>query len=887
MRQHQNDLHTDHSASTHRRSIWICIFSTIFFASLAISTLSAQGIRGIVIDDDGLPLSFATIFIHETGSGTTSNMNGKYEIPLEPGTYHIDFRHLGHKSETVAVTIQDRWIDRDIVLTEQAYTLSTAEIHAGSEDPAYPIMRKAIAKSGFFRNQVDGYTCRVYLKGSGQLTDYPWFAKSMIKKEGIDTTAAFTTESITEVTYTRPNKYEEKVIRIRTTGDDQDLDPLNYINGSFYDDKIAGLVSPLSKKAFAYYKFRYLGTYHDGDYQIEKIRVTPRLKDEGLFTGELHIVDGLWNIHNLSLSTVTQGIKLNVVQNYAPIVADVWLPVSHRYFGSGSLMGFDFEFNYLASVSDYHVEVNQALQAEFTLLDEKSAGERTDNVPLDMAQIERGSDAQAKAVQFDTLTTRQLRKLMNEYAREERKQRDEPQLIGERNTKVDSTAATSDPEFWVRIRPVPLTPAEVKGYELIDSLAIAEGEVIDTSMTKSPFSVLDIFLGGQYRWKYGNRLRIDNPVASLRFNTVDGFNGRYRVTYEKQFKSRNTLEISPVFRYAHSRDKGTGFVTTTYSRGDVLQRLTITGEGGTSFRQFNRNDPISTFTNSIATLLVQKNFMKIYDRTYGELRATRRLGSRFQFGVAGEYNHREQTYNTTNQAWFNVEDRSYSSNEPKNNEMQDTGFGKNDAFLVEGKLSFFPTDRYGKTNGTVRLYKSGTEFNLTYRKGIPNVGKATADFDFLSLEAKHTFELGIWGQLRARMEGGKFLTSDYTPFMDYAHFMGNGTIFTRFKYMTSYLILPYYDYSTNDEYLSSYFNLRLNRFLLSQFSALRSTGLSEYINFNHLITPSVQNYVEVGYSVGNIFRLFRIDVSAAFLDGKYSDFRIQLGITSELFQFDF
>ncbi len=772
-------------------------------------------------------------------------------------------------------------------ISEQAYTLSTAEIHAGDEDPAYPIMRKAIAKSGYFRNQVDGYTCRVYLKGSGQLTDYPWFAKSMVKKEGIDTSAAFTTESVTKVTYTRPNKYEEEVIHIRTTGNDQDIDPLNYINGSFYDDNIAGLVSPLSKKAFTYYKFRYLGTYKDGDYQIEEIRVTPRLKDEGLFTGELHIVDGLWNIHNLNFSTVTQGIKLNVVQNYAPILSDVWLPVSHRYFGSGSLMGFDFEFNYLASVSDYHVEVNEALRSEFALLDEKGADERTDNVPSDTEQLEEGKDLSAKAVQYDTLTTRQLRKLMNEYAREERKQRDEPQLIGEKNTKVDSSAATSDPEFWSRIRPVPLTSAEVKGYELMDSLAIAEGEVIDTAKTKGQFSITDPFWGGQYRWGNGNRFKIDNPVASLRFNTVDGFNGRYKVTYEKKFQSANTLQISPVFRYAHSRDKGTGFVTTTYTAGDVLHRTTVTGEGGTSFRQFNRNDPISTFTNSISSLVAERNFMKIYDRAYGELKITRRQGIRFQFGVGAEYNHRQQTYNTTNQVWFAIEDHSYTSNEPENIELEDTGFGQNDAFLIEGKMSFFPTDRYGKTNGKVRLYPSGTEFKLIYRKAMPDVGKATTDFDFLSLEAKHTFELGIWGQLRARTEGGKFLTSDNTPFMDYAHFMGNQTIFTRFKYMSSYAIMPYYEYSTNDEYLSTYLDLRLNRFLLSQFAALRSTGLSEHIILNHLITPSVQNYIELGYSVGNIFRLFRIDVSAAFLDGKYSDFRIQLGITSELFQFDF
>ena len=42
---------------------------------------------------------------------------------------------------------------------------------------------------------------------------------------------------------------------------------------------------------------------------------------------------------------------------------------------------------------------------------------------------------------------------------------------------------------------------------------------------------------------------------------------------------------------------------------------------------------------------------------------------------------------------------------------------------------------------------------------------------------------------------------------------------------------------------------------------------------------------ELGYSIDNIFRFFRIDVTSAFLDGKYEDFRIQLGITTDLISF--
>ncbi|MEM9051640.1 MAG: DUF5686 family protein, partial [Bacteroidota bacterium] len=207
---------------------------------------SAQGVRGRVIDQEGSPLSFATIFIPETGSGNVTNINGSYEIKLSPGSYTLNFQYLGYASASKKVSVQEEWVTLDIVLSKQAYLLNAAEIDGGKEDPAYKIMRKAIAKSSFHRQQVDKYSCEVYLKGGGRLVDYPWFMKKVIEEEGIDTSATFVQESVTEITYERPGKYTENVISIYTSGDDQNSSPMNYINGSFYEDDVAGIKSPLS-----------------------------------------------------------------------------------------------------------------------------------------------------------------------------------------------------------------------------------------------------------------------------------------------------------------------------------------------------------------------------------------------------------------------------------------------------------------------------------------------------------------------------------------------------------------------------------------------------------------------------------------------------------------
>jgi hypothetical protein len=814
-----------------------------------------------------------------------TNINGTYEIKLSPGAYTLNYQYLGFGSTAKKVTVADAWITLDVVLTKQAYTLNAAEINGGKEDPAYKIMRKAIAKSSFHRQQVEKYTCTVYLKGGGRLVDYPWFMRKVMEEEGIDTAATFVQESVTDVTYERPGKYTEDVISIRTSGDDQDVSPMNYINGSFYEDKVAGVVSPLSRKAFGYYRFEYLNTFVDGDYNINKIKVTPRVDDEEFLSGYLYIVEDLWSIHSVDFKIHPQGINIRIEQNYAPIKPDVWLPISHHFTGDGKLFGFEFEFEYLATVSKYDVEINPDLDTEFEVLDIK-----TEQAEIAIAEKKRKpkSDTEEKLLNGEEVSTKDLRKLMREYAKEERKEQDEPDVVFERKINIDSLAYKQDSLYWQDVRPIPLTLSEEKGYTLQDSLAAeyakkAEG---DTLSGGKGFQVQDLLLGGGYDLGNDHYLSINNPLLSIRYNTVDGWNGEYGLKYYKRFENKNRLEILPVFRYAESRDKGFGKISTGYTYGTGLKQGKIGVSGGAYYSQFNSQEAISPVVNTISSLIAQNNFMKVYDRDFVEVNWRQSISTKWKVTAAVEYSSRTETQNTTNQVWFPADNRDFDSNRPENVELESTGFGQSDAFKVNLSTTWLPfAYAYKRDDKYYRVDKQPT-FTLRYEKAIAGVADATMDYDRLSLEAKYSMTLGLLGTLNLRTEGGKFLTSERMDFMDYAHFMGNQTIFTRFDQLRGYAIAPYHLYSTNDEYLSTYINLELRRFIFSQFPTLRLAGLTENINVNHLITPSVDNYTELSYSLSNIFRLFRIDVTGAFVDGQYEDFRIQVGITSNLFSVD-
>ena len=56
---------------------------TAFILVGLIFQIKAQGVRGVVYGDDGEPLPFATIYVEETGSGTSTNQEAYYELQLQ------------------------------------------------------------------------------------------------------------------------------------------------------------------------------------------------------------------------------------------------------------------------------------------------------------------------------------------------------------------------------------------------------------------------------------------------------------------------------------------------------------------------------------------------------------------------------------------------------------------------------------------------------------------------------------------------------------------------------------------------------------------------------------------------------------------------------------
>jgi len=858
-----------------------------FFLFLMISS-SAQGIRGRVVSAEGDELAYASIFIRNSNDGVPTNQSGEFEYPLAPGHYDIIVRHLGFESVVKAVEVKDQWLSLTIVLKPQTYALEEVEIKGGAEDPALTVMRKAIAKAKYHRLQVSEYQMKVYIKGTGELTDAPFFLKNKLKKEGIALNEAYTSESVSEITFKQPNVLSERVISIRITGEDNQTSVAPYIGASFYADKVNEVVSPLSRSAFAYYRFKHEGTFFENGVMVNKIRVTPRAKGEQVFEGHIYIIEDLWAIHSLDLKTSILGFEVGVTQQYAPVEKDVWMPLAHIYTFGGKFFGFEGHYKYLASTRDYKISLNPDLVVETEILDEK-----VEKIPEQTETFTKGIPAVEQLADADQMSRKDYRKMINRYEKEQLKERKDAEVVVERNYTIDSLAREKNMSYWDSIRPVKLTEKEVLGYKRDDSLAIVEAAKLSevdsvSENAQRKFNPLDIIGGGEYHFGKGKSAGFYTNWTKLSFNTVEGFkvgfSGFYKESREDSITKRVSYwQLTPELRYGFSSK--TWYGTLDFRKSWSLDRtkLTYGFAGGKYIYQFNNERPVSELINAAYSLLLRKNYMKLYDQHFVRLYFDHRPKDAFSYKLSVTYADRKMLGNQSDYSFYKQPERVYSPNKPVNIEADEQAFGSNESLILDTEFTWRPGLKYYVRNGIkYPMGNTAPVMMLKYRKGIPNIGlgEGNADFDQFELGLKHGFEFGVSGELDFNVRAGTYLNDTKVYFMDYEHFGGNRTLFTNMGTVSNYRFLDYYKFSTKGSYVSGIIHYQFRKFLLTQLPMLRFSGVRENLFFNYLKTSHSPDYWEAGYSLDNLFRIFRVELGAGFENGDYSRGGLRLGVAT-------
>lgn len=883
----------------------ILLYCSVFFASTA---LHAQILKGRITNQAGDPVPYATVYIQELRQGTTANTKGDYELKLDAGKYQVQFQSLGYGPVISTVTISREPVIKDVVLPLQYYMIPEVRISATGEDPAYSIIRKAIGMAPYYLNNISYYKADVYLKGNFVVNKMPkLYQKAMNKaareeeKQGgtpviIKEGDVYLMESFNEIEFTAPDKYVQKVISVNSTfpSSGDDISPMDFINASFYQPLIAEMaISPLSPQAFSYYKFQYLGATPQGDVTINKIRVIPKMKSQQLFEGTIYIIEDLWCIQSLDLTNDNIMGKINVQQLYIPVRDEIWMPVSHKFVINVSIVGVKADVGYAGSVKYLEVRPNTSLKRPESVTSgfNKMQAQNIPGVP-----VSKNQEKIEELLRKDELNNRDMIKLSKMMDQESKKAqpdsvRNNLEIKDNYKRTVEKDANKKDSTYWAEIRPIPLSDIETKSLRLRDSVKTGtsliksqtSGDSVSLTVQKKQKSkfgkaINNIATGHTWSDTTGLRFYFNGLVnmQSLSFNTVDGF--RYGTDFRitKSWKNITSLTIAPDLKWAFSRQTLLWRVNGNFSFDRMKQRSVFFNTGMLS-RDISNSGGINPFLNSVSSLFMERNYLKVYDSRYLFIGYRSEITNGLSLSLIGGYEDRRMLENTTGYKFVDTK-RDYTINVPVNSYLDSTAnpvYGLRDQRHLEFAVTvtYTPMQKYSLWNGAkVNRGSDWPTFGLTWKHGInefPEFAEPYRHFDMIKLDISRNHSIGAFTEFNWRIRTGGFLNNSYVTYYDFFHFNAQPIYVLIDNYSDAFRLPAYYSLSTPEFFGELHMKYTTPYLVLKYLPGLSKTLMRENLSISYLGSRYHKNYTELGYSITELFFLGEVGVYVGFDDLKF------------------
>ena len=871
----------------------LSVFFTFLFL-FAHFFASGQVLSGRILDEQKQPVPYATIYISETRQGTTSNTNGDFSFNLPSGNFHLTVRSMGYEKLEKTIAVQTDSLFLPITLQTQNFELAEIKVFPGDEDPAYFIMRKAIAKAPYYRKNIKHYGADLYIKANFAFSNIP----NLIKKQEVEDgrkfndyfkeNVTYVMESQNRITYDYPNQYNQQVISKKSSITGFDEPPvMGLMTASFYDERPNEVVSPLSVLALKHYHFVYEGFITPGDYDVFKIRVTPKRKSDELVEGFIYIVDQLWCIYNLDFSSSFEFFNYRIKQQFENLDNENWLPVSHNITGDFGMLGLRGNFYYGASVkydsivNNYsNIQYEDAEIAEQTNTEqlERKAGEKEEKLVSELNDLnakEELSNADVKKV------ARLNRKILKEQYKDSTIVAPDygSYRITENNDSLQTTIA------WDTVRSIPLTQAEIESYQMADSLKLMEKAASNDSVSGNESSkrILSRLLAGAYDISKDSTIRVSydgllSPV-NFDFNAVDGY--KYRQEFRIRFlvDSTKRIYLTPQLGYAFNRKALFGSLNTQFvnfmAKGNQISLYA--GKQSSDFKSGFQG--ITPAVNSLSSWFFGENYMRFYESEFVHLSFSQRFKKHFRYYANVNMDH---FYPLQNNISFPLSDyKDFAPNLPANFTADNRALAEQKSFSYGIGLNFRKSQRKPWLEESPFLFVNDYyELNLTYKQGVPDLFDSESEFrrvDFtVHQQANISPSTGIDWQINA----GHYFSNKQMHFSQYKHFSTAEIPVMMQPFTHRFQLINDYALSTNESYLNVMTEYRSEYLLLRYLSVFNKRTWSESLHLNYLTTPEYNNYWEVGYSLNNLFFAGNVGVFAGFNESDFESFQVKLSISA-------
>jgi hypothetical protein len=811
----------------------IRIFIIILLSALYHHSLRAQ-IEGNIYSTDSVALPGASVMITGTTIGAVSNAKGHFVIRETPRQCHITISYVGFKTQSMDVT---RGQHLKIYLEEEALEIPEVVINAG-ENPAIPIIRKAMARREEAQKIQDHYRSTAYTKGVFLTPNSFEKLKSMgvvDSNEVVDSNGnviLYLAETLTQVTKAG-GVTKEYILSSRHSGDPKGiaLNFVSFFNINFEQSIISSfgnLINPIGSAAFQYYDYRLEGSYYENGEKYYKITLLPKRATEPVFQGAIYIADHTYDLKQADVFVLGKSVNqplmdsIFIKQSYEKLPDYEKYVLHSQYFEvKGSFLFIKLKGYLTGFYNEYTV-----LPKDFKIADTKTI------------------------VAFDPLAPKKTE------------------------------------DYWNKIRPMALTAGEQNDYVKRDSLAaMYDSPAFKDSVDhrRSRFRFRNIL--GDYnftRRSKGIYFGKTSFVSSLSFDPVQGLAIFPSLYFTKEWASsgdRLRFTVKPSYGFSEKKFRYSAGI----SYNDKEDKYAFRAEAGNMLNDYNDGKPLSRLFNSIICLAQKINYTRLYDSRYYQLNAQMQVHPDLRLSLGGKWEQRSLVPNYTDFSFFKKEAQ-YAQNYPSSWGFPDEDFVNSKALLLKWGLHWHPGTRFLQLPDTrVAIGSAFPTFSILGQSAVA-LGSDYVHYNLLQFQitgiSKRLYTLGT---INANIYSGIFLGQKPQYRIDYKDFSGHMLyVKESTTYLTSFKYLPYYMHSTDSRYVNWFAEWNLGGYLFKKIPLLRKTGFEEVLSCNGLVTGDPYSYLELGVGLDkigwNVFRPFRFDYFWRIENGKVKEHTFTVGV---------
>jgi len=300
----------------------------------------ATTVKGVVKDEQGLPLYHVAVFVPGTNLGTHTNENGEYQLNLKPGKYDLNFNFIGYETVIKSLQIgQEKMLVLDVILKVNNNEMPMLVVNADRRDFVKRLIRGASDQRVFYAKQMENYSVGFYGRTSMEKIDFKRDSTFKVIQPPIIETEIYHVTEGTGTLYFNEDQIKLKVDAFRdftpkrnenfmsatvnfeygeeTIVNDRDRfeDPYELTSQSCFSEfslkenaltlpqlSDKKIISPIASTALLSYSFDLVGIDTLNGERFYKLSVMPIFKQEVLFNGYIWIQDTTFVVGKLELN---------------------------------------------------------------------------------------------------------------------------------------------------------------------------------------------------------------------------------------------------------------------------------------------------------------------------------------------------------------------------------------------------------------------------------------------------------------------------------------------------------------------------------------------------------------------------------------------------------